>query len=311
MKRRNFTKLMITSAAGVSVLSTNSKTIKMQNQNIRLGGPVFKKYSSPDEWIEALRLLNYKAAYCPVSLGADSHEIKAYKEAAQKSEIIIAEVGAWSNPIDPDPEKSNAAIQKCIHSLQLADEIGANCCVNISGSKNPENWAGPHKDNLTQGTFDLIVETTRKIIDAVKPNHTFFSLETMPWAYPDSVESYEKLLKAIDRKQFAVHFDPVNLVVSPQVYYKNGEMIKEAFSKFGNRIRSCHAKDILLLEDKLTPHLPEVRTGLGNLNYTVFLKELSKLNNIPLMLEHLNSEEEYKLAADYIRSVAKQENIFL
>ena len=311
MNRRNFSKITLTSATGIATFPGWANSIKMKSNNIRLGGPVFKKYNNPGDWIKALKELNYKAAYCPVNPGSDSGKITAYKNAAQKADIVIAEVGAWSNPIDPDDVKSKAALEKCIKSLQLADEIGANCCVNISGSRNPEKWAGPHKDNLTPETFDLIVETTRKIIDAVKPKNTFYVLETMPWAYPDSVDSYEKLIKAIDRKQFGVHFDPVNLVISPQVYYKNGEMISEAFKKLGPNIKSCHAKDILLLEDELTPHLPEVRAGLGNLNYGVFLNELAKLNNIPLMLEHLKSEEEYDQAAQYIRKVAEKSNIFL
>ena len=302
---------MLSATAGTFILPGLANSIKVQSQNIRLGGPVFKNYNNPDEWISALKELNYKAAYCPVQPGTSSDVIQLYKNSAKKADIIISEVGAWSNPIDPDEEKSKAAIEKCIMSLQLADEIGANCCVNISGSRNPEKWAGPHKNNLTPETFDLIVETTRKIIDAVKPKYTFYALETMPWAYPDSVESYERLIKAIDRKQFGVHFDPVNLVVSPQVYYKNGEMIKEAIKKLGPHIKSCHAKDILLLDDQLTPHLPEVRAGLGNLNYTIFLKELSKYKNIPLMMEHLGSAEEYNKAAEYIRSVGMENNIIL
>ncbi len=311
MNRRNFSKITLTAATGMATIPGWAASSKTEKANIRLGGPVFKKYNNPDDWIKALNELKYKAAYCPVNPGAGSEEIKAYKIAAEKADIVIAEVGAWSNPIDPDDAKSKAAIEKCCKSLQLADEIGAKCCVNISGSRNPEKWAGPHKDNLTPETFDLIVETTRKIIDAVKPKNSFYALETMPWAYPDSVDSYEKLIKAIDRKQFGVHFDPVNLVISPQVYYKNGAMISEAIKKLGPFIKSCHAKDILLLEDELTPHLPEVRTGLGNLNYAVFLKELSVLKNIPLMLEHLNSEEEYKFAAQHIRKIAKDNNIFL
>lgn len=311
MKRRDFSKIILTTTTGVMVSKGWANSINLEKVNIKLGGPVFKKYNNPNEWIEAIKELNYKAAYCPVEVGADSKEIIAYKNAAKNAEIIISEVGAWSNPLDPDTVKSKAALEKCINSLQLADEIGANCCVNISGSRNPKQWAGPHKDNLTSETFNLIVETTRKIIDAVKPKNTFYALETMPWAYPDSVISYEKLIKAIDRKQFGVHLDPVNLVISPQVYYKNGDMIKEAFKKLGPYIKSCHAKDILLKDDKLTPHLPEVRSGLGNLNYSVFLTELNKLNNVPLMLEHLDSAEEYLLAANYIRSVAEKENIFL
>lgn len=311
MNRRNFNKTLLAAAGGIAFHPGWANSTRISQSNIRLGGPVFEKYNSPDEWIAALQKLNYRAAYCPVQVGAASDAIKAYKIAAQNADILISEVGAWSNPIDPDDAKSKAAMEKCINSLALADEIGANCCVNISGSRNPEKWAGPHKDNLTPETFDLIVETTRKIIDAVKPKNTFYALETMPWAYPDSVESYEKLIKAIERKQFGVHLDPVNLVVSPQVYYKNGEMIKQAISKLGPHIKSCHAKDILLLDDQLTPHLPEVRAGLGNLNYTVYLSELNKMKQVPLMLEHLNSADEYQLAADYIREVGKDNEIIL
>ena len=311
MNRRNFSKITIAATTGFATMPGFANSVRIENKSVRLGGPVFKKYSNPEEWISALKELNYKAAYCPFNVGAGASEIRDYKNAAQIADIVISEVGAWSNPIDPDETKRNAALEKCINSLQLADEIGANCCVNISGSRNPEKWAGPHENNLTPGTFDFIVETTRKIIDSVKPKNTFYALETMPWAYPDSVDSYEKLIKAIDRKQFAVHLDPVNLVVSPQVYYKNGEMISDAFKKLGPFIKSCHAKDILLKDDELTPHLPEVRAGLGNLNYAVYLRELSKLNNVPLMLEHLSTADDYNLAAKYIRGVAKENNIFL
>jgi sugar phosphate isomerase/epimerase len=127
----------------------------------------------------------------------------------------------------------------------------------------------------------------------------------MPWAYPDSADAYLRLIKAIDRRQFAVHFDPVNLVTSPQRYFASARLIRDFFEKLGPLIKSCHAKDILL-EPKLTTHLDEVRPGVGGLDYAEFLKQLSKFPDTPLMLEHLKGAEEYRLAADHIRSVAKE-----
>ena len=306
MKRRNFISL---SASGIAALSFCPEILlsnTMNQKKLRLGGPVFEQFGTPEEWIIALRKLGYRAAYCPVSPGAEAKLIKAYKEAAAKNDIVIAEVGAWSNTIDPDQEKAKMAIRKCEDSLALADEIGANCCVNVSGSRNPKNWAGPHKENLTEETFDLIVETTRKIIDAVKPTHTYFTLEAMPWAYPDSADSYLNLIQAIDRERFGVHLDPVNLVTSPQIYYRNGEMIRDCFQKLGPHIRSCHAKDITLREDNSIPQFDEILAGKGNLDYPVFLAELAKLKDVPLMMEHLNSAEEYAQAAAYIRSVGEK-----
>ena len=309
MKRRNFISL---SASGMAVLTVMPSGLVAETKAkylVRLGGPVFEKCNSPEEWVAALKKLGYQAAYCPVAPGADPALIKAYQAAAAKNDIVIAEVGAWSNPISPDQETAKKAIQKCIDSLALADEIGASCCVNVSGSRNPKHWAGPHKDNLTDATFDLIVETTRKIIDAVKPKHTYFTLECMPWAYPDSVDSYQKLIKAIDRKQFGVHLDPMNLITSPQIFYRNGEMIRDCFRKLGPQIRSCHAKDITLREDNAVPQFDEIVAGKGNLDYSVFLTELAKLKDVPLMMEHLNTAEEYLQAAGYIRSVGKMVNV--
>ena len=268
---------------------------------MRLGGPTFGDVSTPEKWIGALKAEGYSAAYCPVDSKAADDVVRAYEKAARNADIIIAEVGAWSNPLSPDQDTSSKAIEHCTNQLALADRIGARCCVNISGSRG-EQWDGPHPDNFTDETFDMIVESVRRIIDAVKPTRTFYTLETMPWMYPDSTESYLKLIKAIDRPKFAVHFDPVNLICSPQRYYTNGAIIWEFVSKLGPHIKSCHAKDILLAP-RLTTHLDEVRPGLGNLDYRTFLRALGTLQDVPLMLEHLATQEEYKEAAKHIRSL--------
>jgi len=155
------------------------------------------------------------------------------------------------------------------------------------------------------------VEVTRKVIDAVKPTRSFFALEAMPWAFPDSSDSYLRLLKAINRKPFGVHLDPVNMITSVREFYGNADLIKDMFAKLGPHIRSCHAKDITLREDNYIPQLDELRPGLGSLDYRVYLQQLKKLYDVPLMMEHLETAEEYKLAADHIRMVGESLSISL
>jgi len=270
---------------------------------VRLGGRIYDSCANPEEWVGALRRAGYSAAYCPVTAAADEATIRAYARAAADADIVIAEVGAWSNPLSPDAETARAALQKSQEHLALADRIGARCCVNISGSRGTQ-WDGPHPANLTDDTFDLIVETVRKIIDAVRPARTFYTLETMPWMYPDSPDSYLRLIRAVDRDRFAVHLDPVNLVCSPQRYFANGALLRECFAKLGPWIRSCHAKDVIL-SGKLTTHLDETRPDLGGLDYDTYLSELGRLDpETPLMIEHLHGPEEYALAVAHIRAVA-------
>jgi sugar phosphate isomerase/epimerase len=139
-----------------------------------LGGPVFAGYSDPKSWIVALRNYGYSAAYCPVKSDANDATIQSYADAAEENDAVIAETGAWSNPLSPDKETHRDALKICREQLELADKIGAQCCVNIAGSRGHE-WDGPHPDNFTEETFNLIVRTVQEIIDAVKPTRTFYT----------------------------------------------------------------------------------------------------------------------------------------
>jgi len=278
---------------------------------VRLGGPVFVKTEDPEEWARAVRALGYRAATCPVSPGASDETVRAFADAAARHDVVISEVGAWSNPMSADPAEAKAARAKCVAALELAERIGANCAVNIAGSCGPV-WDGPHPDNLTPAAFDRIVETTRDILDAVKPTRTFYTLEAMPWMYPTGPDEYLALLQAIDRPACGVHLDPVNMVNSVERYFRTGDLIRECFAKLGPYLKNCHAKDITL-RSALTVHLDEVAPGKGSLDYAVFLRELDRLGNdrVALILEHLKTPEEYAEAAEFVRSVAAREGIAL
>lgn len=275
---------------------------------MRLGGRIFEKTGDPEQWARAVKAEGYSAAGCPVSVTADDQTIGDWLAAAARHDIVIAEVGAFgkdNNPLHPDADRSRIAIRNCQEKLALAERLGARCCVNIAGSRNPDQWDGPHPENLTDETFDLIVHTTRQIIDAVNPTRTFYTLETMPWVPPDSADSYLRLIRAIDRKAFAVHLDPVNIINCPSRYYRTGDVIRECFAKLGPWIRCCHAKDILLT-GKLTVHLEEVPPGAGGLDFGAYLRELDRLDpDMPLIMEHMKTAEEYRAAAIHLRGVAQ------
>jgi len=256
-------------------------------------------------WVAALRERGFRTAYWPLGDEAGDDEVAAYADAAAAADIVIAEVGAWSNPISPDDATRAAAVERSKTQLSLADRIGARCCVNLAGTRS-ETWDGPHPDNLSADTFALIVDTVRDIVDAVEPQRTFYSLEPMPWSPPDSPDGYLELLRAVDRPRLAVHLDPVNMINSPAKLYDNAGFLRECFAKLGPYVRSCHAKDIRL-GDELTVHLSEVRPGLGSLDYHVLLTEVDRLDpDTPILVEHLPSDAEYAAAVAYIRSVAAE-----
>jgi sugar phosphate isomerase/epimerase len=272
---------------------------------MRLGVGLHTESNEPDAIARAYVEAGYSAAVCPPVSWDDPQRIRAIRDAFTRRDVMLAEIGVWNNMLHPDPGQRTVNLEANVQALALGDELGAVCCVNIAGSFNPELWDGPHPRNLSDEAFELTVENVRRIIDTVKPKRTRYCLETMPWVIPDSVDSYQSLIEAIDRPMFGVHLDPVNMINSPARYYDNAGFLRDCFSRLGPWIVSCHAKDIQM-RDRLTVHLDEVRPGLGALDYKVYLRELSRLpGDVPLLLEHL-PQEEYPAARNYVIGVAEQ-----
>ena len=266
---------------------------------VRLGGPIFLKSDDPAELAREHRRLGYAAAYCPAG---DPAQIR---KAFAKEDVVIAEVGAWRNMLDPDPAKRRDNLRYVAERLHFADQCGARCCVDIAGSFDPNLWYGPNPKNLSQEFFDATVQNCRRLIDEVNPRDTKFSIEMMPWSLPDGPDAYVKLIRAVDRKAFGVHLDVCNVINTPDRFYRNAEVIHECFEKLRPWILSCHGKD-LKWETKgdYNVHFQETVPGRGSIDYAAYLKELTTVD-APLMLEHLKTAEEYGEAAAYVRKVAQ------
>lgn len=254
-------------------------------------------FASPEDWIRQLEARHCRAAFCPVKNDTEISLRREYKTAARENDIVLAEVHAWSNISSADETVRSESIEFCIRQLQLAEELEANCCVTTAGSYN--KIRGPHKENLSHRTFNLIVDTVQKIIDAVQPEKTF-TLECMPWIYPDTPESYLELIKAVDREKFAVHFDPVNMINTLDLFHNNTSFLMNSISLLGLHIKSCHGKDIIL-GDAFPIEIKETAPGKGELDYRTFLGEMNAIDrNMPLMLEHLKTDREYLEAAEFL-----------
>src|SRR5215208_4271754 len=87
---------------------------------IRLGGPIFLKSDDPVALAKEHRRLGYSAAYCPAASPNDSDKIRAIREAFKAENVVIAEVGAWRNMLDPDAAKRAANLTYVTERLALA-----------------------------------------------------------------------------------------------------------------------------------------------------------------------------------------------
>ncbi len=317
MKSQTLTRRGFCAAAGWAAMNATlyPQTVS-KPRSLRLGGPVFLKTDDPVELAHEHRRLGYRSAYCPPVDLKDSRKIETIRKAYAAQDVIIAEVGAWKNMLDADPQKRQANLDYVANQLALAEAVGALCCVDIAGSFNPKEWDGPDPRNYSKEFIDATVENCRKVIDAVKPKRAKFTLEMMPWAIPDGPENYLQLIKAIDRPAFSVHVDVCNIVNTADRFLRNAALIEDCFKKLGRWIVSCHAKDLKGERvESAAPGLfqagwklrPVVETvpGRGKMDYRAYLRAIAAYAPAaPLLLEHLSTAEEYDEGRNYIQRVA-------
>ncbi|MCE5344401.1 MAG: sugar phosphate isomerase/epimerase [Eubacteriales bacterium] len=269
---------------------------------MRLGANFGDPFTTEEEWNEKIRDLGVEVLMSAVTADTDEPTVARYIRWVQTTGLEIAEVGVWNNPIADNKAERATAIAKAQKALALADRMGAACCVNISGGRG-KAWDGYDPRNYSKETYDLVVASVREIIDAVKPTHTCYSLEPMPWMYPSSPEEYLQLMRDVDREAFGVHLDFANMINGIERYHDQEAFLDRCFSLLGPYIRSIHFKDVQLMEG-LPCLIHEVLPGRGGLHLTGVLRRIERLGrNLPVFVEHLERYEDYKTALASVRAL--------
>ena len=121
---------------------------------MRLGLSSSLTHQTPEEWAGRLSALGCRAVNFPADYTCDPALLDRYARAAQAHDLVIAEVGAWCNPISPDPETKAAALLRCKSSCALPTASMRGAAFNVSGSKG-SRWDGPYRENMTEDTWRI------------------------------------------------------------------------------------------------------------------------------------------------------------
>ncbi len=164
-------------------------------------------------------------------------------------------------------------------------------------------WDGGYRENFTKDAWNKTVSMVQEIIDTADVHNTFFTLEPMPWMIPTSPKEYLELIDAVDRDRFAVHMDIINMTSSAERYFHPEEFVDECAELLGDRIRSCHIKDIHY-DPHYTIRLEECAPGEGEFPLKYYVDKMNEIDNdMPIILEHLRSDEEYIRYMDYLKKI--------
>lgn len=271
---------------------------------MRLGTNAVFSHEAPEQLAEIFHKKGLRAAAFPVDCNASEKLIHAYEKAFADYDIMIAEVGVWNSPFSSDEGQAERSREFCRRQLELADEVKARCCVNVSGSAG-EIWSGCYAENYSEELYKRNIEFVRWLLDTVKPRNTFYTLEPMQWMLPDSPQSYLKFMEDVNRSRLAVHFDPVNFVNSPKKAMLYGEYLDEAIGLLAPHIKSCHLKDFDIIRG-LTVQIVETLPGTGRAELRSYIEKINAIDDeMPMLVEHLGSEDEYDRAFEFIGGIMR------
>lgn len=255
----------------------------------------------PDEWAEKMVSLGCESVVFPVDCTAPDELIEEYAKEAAAHKLIIAEVGIWRNALAKEPAEAEKNLLYSVEQLKLADRLGADCCVNVAGAFG-KRWDGGYRENFTRDAWNRTVSMIQEVIDRAEPEHTYFTIESMPWMVPTGPEEYLRLIEDVNRPHFAAHLDIINMINSPERYFFAEEFLDRTVSLLAPYLKSCHLKDIRLLEE-YTFQLRECACGEGTFPIQRYIDAVNAVSpDIPMIIEHLKDDNAYEESVAYLKA---------
>lgn len=262
---------------------------------MRLGTAKNFRHSTPEEWAKIHHDLGLRAVVFPLDNRDDPALADEYAAAAKHYDIAIAEAGIWLPLVCADEEQRKANIDYAVREMKFADRIGARCCVDFIGTYNGVRTEDSPL-NFTDEAFEAAVKTIKEIINLSEPKTTKFALEAMRNSLPISPEQYLELLNEIGDDGFGVHLDPFNWALDASMLPSSADILDRSFDLLGGKIVSCHLKDLVADGEGVA----EVMPTKGVFDIAHFFDRLKEYPDTPVIIEHLNSTEEYLEALSLI-----------
>ena len=233
---------------------------------------------------------------------AERQEVVA---ACKKYDVVIYEVGGYTNLVAPDPVKLQQNLKALAHCIEVAESVGCPMVGTVPGTRDANSLIAPHPDNWTPATWNLLIKSIKQVLSDTAGMKASIGVEAQVTTIIDSPKAHKRLMEDLGDSRLVVNLDPVNMM-SLSNYYHSTELIEECFDLLGENIMGCHAKDSYILPDKQTVLVQEVRPGKGVVDYETYLVRMSRLKwPRALEPEHIE-DDEYPPAKAYIEEVAKR-----
>ena len=274
---------------------------------------------SPEDMIRRIRDAGYTATKGARHTGgnkgepwhsmteAERAEIKA---ACKRLDVVIYEVGGYTNLVTPEERDREKNLAGLAHCLEMAESVGCPMVGTVAGCRDPKYLINVHPENWSPATWNLLVKSIRQVLRDTAGMKAVIGMEAQITTIIDSPRAHLRLMEELGNERVRVNLDPTNMIALHN-YYNTTELLHECFDLLGENIMGCHAKDPYIIPDRQTVLVQEVCPGKGVLDYRTYLTLMSRLKwPRALEPEHI-TDEEYPEAKAYIERMASEAGVKL
>ena len=228
----------------------------------------------------------------------DNHPLDTPKSKADRVRRMMADEGVrmyqctgfWQNLITPDEGQRRESVRVLQGALRLAGWLGARGIDTGPGSMNPAGPWFPHPDNWTPAARRQLVKSLKEAAPAARDAGVYLSLEAHQLVTLENAEITAEVLDEVGSPWVKNDYDSANWITRETVYNTTAA-IDHHFDVLGDRIISCHAKDIWI-ENRLALHLQDGCPGKGLMDFRTLFRRMEALNpDYPVIAEGNSTEE--------------------
>lgn len=217
------------------------------------------------------------------------------RTAAADRGITVDSVSGYSNLVDPDPARREAALGRLYGLIRAARAHGADKVALCSGSRDPHSMWTWHDANDDADAWADLLRSMAACVEVAEESDITLVFEPEVNNVVHTARKARRLLDELQTPRLKVVFDGANIYHRGELARQH-EMLTEAIALLGNDIALAHAKDIE--QDGDAGH---AAAGTGRLDFGHYLGELKRSGYRGSILLHGLDESQVEASTRFLQ----------
>lgn len=201
-------------------------------------------------------------------------------ESFAKHDVSISVLGCYVHLFERDEELRRRNVARFKELLRYARFLGAPMVAAESGV----NPGGDYDDR----DWRNMKATLEELVEEAEKWGVFVGLEPADGHLLGDARTMRQMIDEVPSSNIGIVIDPGNLLHEDN-FFRQDQVIEEAFELLGDRIIAGHAKDRLLTAGG---KLESVGAGQGSMNYPLYMKLMAQYKpHVDIIMEHVEPHE--------------------